>query len=152
MTVFGGEPPHNVNDHEHGDAEGILRIAADVLRTLGNNTWFIAWHGQKESMLILGPEHAASIAGSGWSRRQVREYLHRATRRRRDELALGGMYNMRDWPPELSRMASDALIPMVPSADDILILVAGGEGKHSAVLPSFGATVSVTRQILEKTE
>jgi hypothetical protein len=146
-TVFGGEPPHNVNDHEHGDAEGILRVAADVLRTLGSNTWFIAWHGRKELMLILGPEHASSIAGSGWSRREVREYLHRAISRRRDELALGGMYGMRDWPPELNRMAPDALIPVVPSAEDILVLVAGGEGKHSAALPSFGATVSVTRQI-----
>jgi hypothetical protein len=147
VTVFGGEPPHNVNDHEHGDAEGILRVAADVLRALGSNTWFIAWHGQKELMLILGPEHAASIAGSGWSRRQVREYLYHAISRRRDELALGGMYGMRDWPPELNAMAPDALIPAVPSADDILVLVAGGAGKHSAALPSFGATVSVTRQI-----
>ena len=42
----------------------LLRVAADVLRTLGCNTWFIAWHGQKEVMLILGPEHAASIAAS----------------------------------------------------------------------------------------
>jgi hypothetical protein len=147
VTVFGGEPPHNVNDHEHGDAEGILRVAADVLRTLGSNTWFIAWHGRKELLLILGPEHAASIAGSGWSRRQVREYLYHAISRRRDELASGGMYGMRDWPPELNAMAAEELIPAVPSADDILILVAGGAGKHSAALPSFGATVSVTRHI-----
>lgn len=149
VTVFGGEPPHNVNDHEHGDAEGILRVAADVLRTLGSNTWFIAWHGQKELLLILGPEHAASIAGSGWSRRQVREYLFHATHRRRDELALGGMYGMRDWPPALEAMPLGAQIPLVPTSDDILVMVAGGQGKHSAALPSFGATVSVTRRIAD---
>lgn len=147
VTVFGGEPPHNVNDHEHGDAEGILRIAADVFKTLGSNTWFIAWHGQKELLLVLGPEHAASIARSGWSRQDVRQYLYRATSRRRDELALGGMYGMRDWPPEFNGMPLDALIPIVPNPDDILVLVAGGEGKHSAAIPSFGSTVSVTREI-----
>jgi hypothetical protein len=147
VTVFGCEPPHNVNDHEHGDAEGILHVAADTLRALGNNTWFIAWHGHKELMLVLGPEHAASIAGSGWSRRQVREFVFGAVARRRDELARGGMYHMRDWPPALNQLASDALVPMVPSADNILVLVAGGAGKHSAVCPSFGATVSVTREI-----
>jgi hypothetical protein len=147
VTLFGCEPPHNVNDHEHGDAQGILHVAADTLRALGNNTWFIAWHGQKELMLVLGPEHAASVAGSGWSRRQVRDYLFSAVARRRDELARGGMYHMRDWPPELNSLAADALVPMVPSPDDILVLVAGGPGKHSAVLPSFGATVSVTREI-----
>ena len=150
VTVYGCEPPHNVNDHEHGDAEGILRVAADVLRTIGSNTWFISWHGQKELMLILGPEHAASVAGSGWSRRQVSEYLYRAISRRRDELAFGGMYGMRDWSAELDSTAKDALIPIVPSVKDILVLVAGGEGKHSAALPSFGATVSVTRQIPNK--
>ncbi len=148
VTVFGGEPPHNINDHEHGDAQGILHIAADVLRTLGGNPWFIAWHGRKQVMLILGPEHAASIAGSGWSRSQVREFLHRATSRRRDELARGGMYGMRDWPAELNALPPDALIPLVPHPDDILVLVAGGEGKHSAALPSFGATVAVTRPIV----
>ena len=147
VTVFGCEPPHNVNDHEHGDAEGILHVVADTLRALGNNTWFIAWHGRKELMLVLGPEHAASIAGSGWSRRQVREFVFGAVARRRDELARGGMYRMRDWPLALNQLAGDALVPMVPSADDILVLVAGGAGKHSAVCPSFGATVSVTREI-----
>jgi hypothetical protein len=98
-------------------------------------------------MVVLGPEHAASIAGSGWSRRDVREYLFRAVARRRDELALGGMYDMRDWTPALNILPPDALVPIVPTADDILVLVAGGAGKHSAALPSFGATVSVTRQI-----
>jgi hypothetical protein len=147
VTVFGGEAPHNVNDHEHGDAEGILHVAADVLRTLGSNTWFIAWHGQKELMLILGPEHAATIASSGWSRRRVSDYLFKAVMRKREELALGGMYGMRDWPPQLNEMGADALIPQVPNPGDILVLVAGGQGKHSAALPSFGATVSVTRQI-----
>ena len=148
VTVFGGEPPHNVNDHEHGDAQGILRVAADVLRTLGSNTWFIAWKGRKELMLILGPEHAASIAASGWSRRDVQKFLYDAISRRRDELSLGGMYGMRDWSPGLEQLASpDSLIPAVPNPEDILVLVAGGEGKHSAALPSFGATVSVTRAI-----
>jgi len=148
VTVYGAEPPHNVNDHEHGDAEGILRVAADVLRTLGMNTWYLGWKGRKELMLILGPEHAASIAASGWSRADVRKFLYQATSRRRDELALGGMYGMRDWGSDLEALsAPDALIPAVPRPDDILVLVAGGEGKHSAGLPSFGATVSVTRPI-----
>lgn len=147
VTVFGGEPPHNINDHEHGDPEGILRVAADVLRALGHNTWYLAWRGQKELLLVLGPEHAASIASAGWSRGRVREFLYQAISRRRDELALGGMYRMRDWPQEIERMGHDALIPAVPSPDDILVMVVGGEGKHSAAIPSFGPTVSVTREI-----
>ncbi len=147
VTVYGSEPPHNVNDHEHGDPEGVLRVAADTLKGLGHNTWFLAWRGQKELMLILCPEHASSVASTGWSRRQVQEFLFTAISRRREELVPGGMYGMRDWPDELNQRPMDALIPPVPSAKDILVLVAGGTGKHSAALPSFGPTVSVTRQI-----
>ncbi len=147
MTVYGGEPPHNVNDHEHGDAEGILTVAADVLRALGANHPFLAWYGQKEVMVVLGPEHAASVAASGWSRRRAQVFLHDAMSRRRDELALGGMYGMRDWPPELNALPMDARVPPVPRPEDILVLVAGGPGKHSSALPSFGPTVSVTRAL-----
>jgi hypothetical protein len=148
VTVYPGEPPHNINDHEHGDAQGILHVAADVLRTLGSNTWFISWGGRKELMLVLSPEHAATVAGSGFSRRDAQKFLYQAISRRRDELALGGMYHMRDWPCDLNeRTAPDALIPEVPRPEDILILVAGGTGRHSAALPSFGCSVSVTRKI-----
>jgi hypothetical protein len=35
----------------------------------------------------------------------------------------------------------------VPRPEDILVLVAGGTGRHSAAIPSFGCSVSVTRKI-----
>jgi hypothetical protein len=41
----------------------------------------------------------------------------------------------------------DTLVPMAQRAEDFLILVAGGAGKHSAFLPTFGATRSVTRAL-----
>jgi hypothetical protein len=89
----------------------------------------------------------ASIASTGWSRKQVREFLFKAMSRKRSELVIGGMYGMRDWPPEINNLPMDALIAPVPTPDDILVMVVGGTGKHSAALPSFGPTVSVTRLI-----
>ena len=96
---------------------------------------------------MLGPEHAASVASTGWTRQQVREFMFKAVSRKRSELVIGGMYGMRDWPPALNDLPMDALIAPVPEPKDILVLVAGGTGKHSAALPSFGPTVSVTRLI-----
>ena len=145
--MFGGEAPHNINDHEHGDPEGLLRVAGDVFKEIGHNTWFLAWQGRKELLLVLGPEHAASIASTGWSRQQVREFLFTAMSRKRSELVIGGMYGMRDWPAALNDLPMDALIAPVPAPKDILVMVVGGTGKHSAALPSFGPTVSVTRLI-----
>ena len=77
----------------------------------------------------------------------MQEFLYRSISRRRDELMAGGMYGMRDWPAEYSEGPADKLVPVVPSPKDILVLVAGGTGKHSCALPSFGPTVSVTRLI-----
>lgn len=147
VTVFGGEPPHNVNDHEHSNPEGILGVAADVLRAFGHNTWFLGWQGQKELMVLLCPEHAATIAEAGWSRARVREFLFHAISRRHEELKASGMYGMKDWPEELCKLGPDDKIPPVPRPEDILVLVVGGQGKHSSALPSFGPTVSVTREI-----
>ena len=147
VTVYGGEPPHNINDHEHGDPESLLLLAGDVFKELGHNTWFLAWQGRKELLLVLGPEHAASIASTGWSRQKVQEFLFAAMSRKRSELVIGGMYGMRDWPAALNDLPMDALIAPVPAPKDILVMVVGGTGKHSAALPSFGPTVSVTRLI-----
>ena len=47
--------------------------------------------------------------------------------------------------PKLYRDASlDALAPLAQRAEDFMVVVAGGAGKHSAYVPTFGATRSVT--------
>ena len=41
----------------------------------------------------------------------------------------------------------DAPVCAVQRAEDILIVVIGGAGKHSAYIPTFGATRAVTRAL-----
>jgi hypothetical protein len=41
-------------------------------------------------------------------------------------------------------VAGDELLPMTGHPDHIRVLVAGGPGKHSCVVPSWGMTKSVT--------
>ena len=63
VTVYGGEPPHNVNDHVSTTAPGILNNVADVAATLGSN---VGWYmNQSQLLVVLGPEHAATIAADG---------------------------------------------------------------------------------------
>ena len=38
-------------------------------------------------------------------------------------------------------------VALCASPDDIMVIVAGGPGKHSAIVPTFGATRSVTARI-----
>ena len=69
VTVYGGEGPHNVNDHVSTTAAGILNNVADTATTLGSN---VGWYfSQSQLLVVLGPEHAATIAGDGLPRRRA---------------------------------------------------------------------------------
>jgi hypothetical protein len=45
-----------------------------------------------------------------------------------------------------------ALMPQVPSPEDIYVVVAGGSGKHSAVVPNCTFSRAVSRQIRTATD
>ena len=48
------------------------------------------------------------------------------------------------WAQWMKTVADDHLLPMTGEPDNIRVLVAGGPGKHSLVVPSWGMTRSVT--------
>src|SRR5262249_25312737 len=50
VTVFGGEPPHNVNDHVSTTAAGILATVADTSVSLGSN---VGWYFSESQLLIV---------------------------------------------------------------------------------------------------
>jgi len=146
VTVFGGEAPHNVNDHVSTTAAGILATIADTAVSLGSNVgWFLA---QSQLLIVLGPEHAATIAGDGFARADIQRFVFEHARLPLRTLKLGGMWGMQDWPAWMSAVKDDeALLPQVPSPDDVLVIVAGGPGKHSAVVPNCTFSRAVSRPV-----
>jgi hypothetical protein len=149
VTVFGSENPHNVNDHVSTDAVGLLGTCASTIANLGANT---AHYSHGEIHVVLSPEHAATIATSGFSRRDVQLYLYERARLSVPVLSSGGMSGMDAWTPWKHAVARDpaASLPPLNDPDDLRVLVAGGPGKHSVVLQSFGATRSVTMPVAER--
>ena len=144
VTVFGGEPPHNVNDHVSTTASGILTTVAHTAVAPGSNVGWIL--SQSQLLVILGPEHAATIAGDGLSRADVQRFVYEHARLPLSTLKLGGMWGMHDWPAWMNAVRDEsALMPAVASPDDIFVIVAGGPGKHSAVIPNcaFSRAVSM---------
>jgi hypothetical protein len=146
VTVLGGESPHNVNDHVSTTAAGVLAVIADTLSSLGGNTkWYLA---ESECAVVLGPEHAATIHRDGLTKADVRRMLYETARRSLRDLKRGGMWGMHDWPRWMLAIADDdARLPIVPDPDSILVTVAGGPGKHSAVIPNMAVGRSVSRRI-----
>jgi hypothetical protein len=145
VTVSAAEGPHNINDHGSTTAEGLLCALAGTAATTGSNNIYYAG-GQP--LLVLGPEHARTIADSGWSKRDLKRAVWERAR-----------VPIRAFNPEnLVRFATidparfqdappDREIELCATPDELIVLVAGGPGKHSVFIPTFGATRSVTARI-----
>ena len=146
VTVYGGEPPHNVNDHVSTTASGILTSVCDTAVSLGSN---VGWYfSQSQLMVVLGPEHAKTIADDGFTRADVQRFVYEHARLSLGQLKLGGMWGMHDWPRWMTAVTDPAtLLPQVPSPDDVFVVVAGGSGKHSAVVPNCTFSRAVSRPI-----
>lgn len=146
VTVFAGEAPHNVNDHVSTTGAGILNNVSDVAATLGSN---VGWYfSQSQLLVVLGPEHAATVAADGFARADVQRFVFEHARLPLARLKLGGMWGIHDWPLWMQKVTDDsALLPMVPGPEDVYVVVAGGAGKHSSVVPNCTFSRAVSRVI-----
>ncbi|MAG30730.1 MAG: hypothetical protein CL908_07565 [Deltaproteobacteria bacterium] len=142
VTIHCGENPHNFHDMESDVPGPILDKAASVMATLGSNNAPVS---SAEFFVVLGPEHAATIAAAGWTRRDVQSFLfERARRPAREFRQAFEVVQVRPW---ITALGDDDAMPVTDHPDNIHVLVAGGPGKHSCVIPSWGMTRSVTLPI-----
>lgn len=144
VTVVGAEGPHNINDHESISAEGILATVAGTMASTGGND---VHYRTQQPVLVLGPEHAATIAEGGFSKAQAKRWLQEHAWL---PLAKFSKENVErrlkvNFPERYAGAGPDAKVYQFHNPDDLILVVAGGAGKHSAWLPTFGQdTKSVT--------
>jgi hypothetical protein len=141
VTVCGAEAPHNVNDHASTTPEALLMALAGTAATTGSNNVYLGG----EPLVILGPEHAQTLAASGWSKSDLKRRLWERIRIRLDCFSAENLARFATIDPkQFAGRPGDAEIPWCASPEDLMIIVAGGPGKHSSLVPTFGATRSVT--------
>ena len=139
VTVHCGEAPHNFHDMESDHPAPILDKCASAMASMGQNNMTIS---QGEYFVALGPEHAATAASHGWSRRDISSYLF--DKARLPLATVRANFESLAWSPWLRSLADTDLVPMTGHPDNIRVFVCGGPGKHSSVVPSWGMTSSVT--------
>ena len=140
VTIHCGENPHNVHDQEaDGDPQLILGKIASAMTSLACNNAPIS---QGEWFVVLGPEHAQSLASAGLERRDIASYLF--DHARVDAGVFRRHFSELAWAEWMKLAADDQALPMTEHPDNIRVIVVGGPGKHSAVIPSWGMTRSVT--------
>ena len=149
VTVIGAECPHNVNDHESITAEGILTTIAGTMGITGANDIYYA---TAQPLVVMGPEHARTVAQDGLSKADAKRFLQshanlpmgkfsRENIERRLRITFKDRYA--DAGPEEP-------VYMVKHADNIVLVVIGGAGKHSAFIPTFGSSRPVTRALVRR--
>ena len=97
-------------------------------------------------MLAFGPEHAAQVADDGYTKDDVKKWLF-------DRIRLP----VADWSPDwmtderLDRLQSETgqreFTRLTTNWQDLDVIVAGGPGKHSCWMPTFGGTATVMRRV-----
>ena len=149
-TVFAiaAEAPHSVTNHVADDPEGVLDSIGSAMSTIAHNNAV----SSGSCAVVVGPEHAKTIAAKGWGRADVRNYLWMNSGNSFGQISFnhryGKVYNRN--LPRWYRREPDSRIPIVPSPDDIHLFVAGGEaGRFSAFIPGWGHMSSPALRALD---
>jgi hypothetical protein len=139
-TVMAVEAPHNVNDHRSKHAEELLETISYTLSTPGCNNS----HVPGEILVIISPEHAKTITRDGWDKNDVKNYLHENSVVPLELGDRGGRKLDKKW------IIGDD-IHITRSPNDVVLVVAGGSGRHTMIAHGFGtSSESVTMPILYK--
>lgn len=134
VTVMAAEAPHNVNDHRSQTALDLLDTIIHTAATAGCNNS----HVPGELLVIMSPEHAATISKDGWEKEDVKNYIHENALLPADLGDRGGRKLDYEWIID-----GDVRITRTPS--DVILLVAGGSGRHTMISHGFGnGSLSVT--------
>jgi hypothetical protein len=137
VTAMAATPMYQVSDHCNATAEGLLTTLCDSMAVLGNCNLYRGGH----SVVTFPPELAAVFRREGWTKRDVKRYVHEHARRTMGEMKQGG-----EWGPETSGYLPPGAdghddsteIPVVRDPEDLLVVVAGGEaGRWMSVIPGW---------------
>jgi len=149
VTMLCAEAPHNINDQKSATPQLYLGSAASAMCHLGANGLYRC--GLKsEQMLVIPAESAQWLHENGWSKQDVKQYLFDSARQPVGEMRGRGGWDMSPLPKFVDVNDDNAMVPVVPSANDILIVVAGGFQRHMNFIPTAGYNLSVTRAITRK--
>lgn len=129
VTVFEMRSFVNNNLHEPNTAEGLLHpISLTIGRVSGLAESGLECGTETRHLLILSPEHAATIAKDGWTLEKVQNYIFENSRIPMSDYLI----RMNGKAPACRNEEKN--ISIMPAPSGFLVMVAGGPGKHSVYM------------------
>ena len=138
-TVISSEPNHNLNDH--GSTSGIdllTTFAGGIASPAANNI-----SAKGPFFIVFGPEHAATLARDNWTVEAIQNFLFEKARVPLSEVSAENRYRYETG----GNFLENGAFKVAPTPQDIHVAVAGGPGKHSAWIPSFGGTAAISIRV-----
>jgi hypothetical protein len=144
VTAFGGAAPANIIEKSK-TAREMLETIARAMAVSGSNNMFMS----QEALLVLGPEHAAIAARQGFDKERARQTLFEHARIPFEHIGQSNADVLAVWRSNCIEEADGRRrLRIVEKPEDILIVVAGGAGNHSASIPGWysrSVTLPITR-------
>ncbi len=153
VSLFPVFPPMEIYNQSDHQPEQVLESLCHIMAADANC--------EGEVLLILSPQHAKTIAATGWSKDQVRDYMVGRIAELYPKLSLQPMQSDPGAdapdPAAAEEPAQEGERPWANvgylgpiQSEGITILVAGGEGGgHSSILPSWGFANADARWVIE---
>jgi hypothetical protein len=141
VTVYASNSLYQVYNQLAASPEPLLLCFADALASCGIPNV----HGFNQSLLVFAGEHSEVLRKSGWSKRDVKQFLVEHARRRIADYKRAGRL-----PGEVVPADETTWRYVFEDPDDLLVVCAGGRaGSWSACLPGWGKkwTRAVTTEI-----
>ena len=139
VTALAAEAPHNINDHASTSGEGLVMTIAGTMSQAGSNTVYL----RGPCFVVIGPEHAQTLHRDGWTPKSIQDALYE---RSRVAVSRISRENQESWAGQ-GRHPIDGHYYLGRTPDDLHIVVAGGAGKHSVYISSFGNTAASSARI-----
>ena len=140
VTVFASEGPNQIYNHVGKNPEQLLLSFADRM------TPFSTFNMQRNTqcVVVVCPEHLATIQKYGWDKTRVQQFLFDHARRPRADLEKFGF-------PVDSALGDKDWITVAPSPEDILLVAGGGPaGSFSSYIPGWASkdqSIAITKPI-----
>jgi hypothetical protein len=143
VTVASAVAPQNVITMSE-DGMAVIDRVAHALISSGSNIQYL----EQEPVVVFSPTQAARIAETGITKDTLRYELWMRGRTTLDGLSVTENKVIRDWRrPSIAIDNGREYLHPTPSPDAIAVVVAGGEGPHSAVIATFNGSRLVTTEI-----
>ena len=146
-TIFAVRGVYTVMETTVGTGLEVLQTIVGNMKAVGISNYYQIGTGA-QIVVVICPEHAEEIASSGLTKSDVQEFIYQNARMPLSCLVGRAHYGNRNWPSWVDETNSETLVPIVRASEDIVPIVAGGDGRHSAWLAGWGVTRMATEEIV----